>query len=199
MSELTLRGKTQRDQPLVFSSFLKSVANDPSMARLPSQVRSYNLHRAFESLWDDPSVAWIMAVAKGDPGFVMGWMCGQILESHGGTAPIVHYVYTKKAFRRLGVATGLLFTFGLTYGGAAVVSFRTTRWDQVARKMGLVVLHNPFVLLGRVPVPGAMPAPHTTRKEAAYNRLAMKASRERMVNIDLVEDEEESDGGPGPG
>lgn len=85
--------------PFVFSSWLKShrnegdnkhMANDVYFARMQHRINSL-LHRS----------ATIVAHNPDDAGQIYGWMCFE------GPPPVIHYVYVKYPFRRLGVARRL--------------------------------------------------------------------------------------------
>jgi GNAT superfamily N-acetyltransferase len=189
MTTIALRGKTDRDIPLVFKSWIKGATGDPALARIPFPTMAYYHHRLIESAWDDPGCTWLFAVSATDPSFVLGFLCGQVMQAQAGVSPVVHWVYVKKAFRRVGVASRLLATFGVREGIPVLATSSTPKWALLAGKVGAVSLYNPYLFMGRAPVPGVLPAPKPSQREAKYNAAAMAASRASLQNLDRAEEE----------
>lgn len=77
----------------------------------------------------------VVATPQDDEQSILGWACA----GHG----VLHYVYTKAPFRRLGVARAVLAKFNFN------PSPNCTHWTPVIRewaKRGRVYVYNPYLL-----------------------------------------------------
>jgi len=173
---VVLRRRIPEDTALVFSSWLRSSRNGNAYANIGNEVLFYWLHRLIEEIWNDPSVAWVVACSPADPTQVYGWLCAQQATTLAGDLYIVHYLYVVKAYRRFGIGSRLLATFDaraelVREDSPVVITFVSDSGKQLLRAMGRGHLYNPFLIWGRVPIPKtptprrvAPPGPRLGRK-----------------------------------
>lgn len=150
-----VRRKRAQDFPMVARSWLKSLRPTSPYTAVPSETFFYQHHLLIEGLWADLTCAWFLAVDPQDPDRIYGWLCAQTADSLAGPMPVVHYVYTPKAFRRFGIAARLLTTLDRNIRTTEVVltTAHTQAGVGVATALGLAALYNPYLLWGRAAVP----------------------------------------------
>lgn len=97
MLPVKLRPMRDLDTPLIFSSWLRSYrpSADP---KVDKDVYYREHHKVVERLLREAEV--VVATAEGDDDTVVGWVCS--------SPGVLHYVYVKEAFRRMGLGTWLL-------------------------------------------------------------------------------------------
>ena len=98
---LTVRPMEPGDEPLVFSSWLKSFRG---AVRMPKTDFYTYYHAQVELIMSRPDVLVTCAVAPSDPSMVLGWLCSERTPSFA----IVHYAYTKDIYRKQGILWLLL-------------------------------------------------------------------------------------------
>jgi len=120
--------------PFVIHSWLKSFRNSGFAKHIPAHLYFASHHALIERLLKRGARA-CAAVFADDPDTLIGWMCTE------GT--VLHYLYVKHVFRRIGIGTKLLaslpespkFYSHLTYAG---LGFRAKRLPQA--------LYNPYAV-----------------------------------------------------
>lgn len=134
------------------SVFSRHVRND---VFVPGQ------HDVVHALLGDSSVT--MACDRDNPSLLMG--C--VVWEHG-PEPIIHWLYVKSSYRRLGIARSLLLSCYPERPARVICSQATQLFDDPAFRPVLErygVVYSPYVLLG-IPVPSAAleaaPAEHMT-------------------------------------
>lgn len=99
---VVIRAMEPLDTPFVFSSWLRSYRANSDM-RVSQSLYYAGHHEVIEGLLKAPGVEVVVASPEGDPNTILGWCCrGQ---------GVVHYVYVKEAFRRMGLAKMLVGEF----------------------------------------------------------------------------------------
>lgn len=93
-----IRPMTVGDEGFIFNSWLRSFRKSVDM-----ESKAYYLfqHRKIEKLLRDSRV--LMAVSEDDPDQIFGWVCFAPFEDEY----IVHYLYVKATFRKLGIGRRL--------------------------------------------------------------------------------------------
>lgn len=143
-----LRIASPGDHASIFSDWLRSARSAATYRGIPSVVYFYWGHLMVEALLADVGVTWLVACASDDPTKIYGWLCGQRADAASGDQAIVHYVYVKKLYRRVGIASRLM---------AALESNATVLVATSMSESGKALLHdrthifNPFLLFTRVP------------------------------------------------
>lgn len=133
----TVRKPTSADTPFIFSGWLESYANSsPLTVNIPKTL-FFDGHRALITpLLSNAQV--VVACLPDDPGVLLGFACGEPVDG------LLHYVYVKAAFRRMGVATRLVDALGIKVGACSC-----THWtyDLSRLKQKLSGLQfNPYLL-----------------------------------------------------
>jgi GNAT superfamily N-acetyltransferase len=179
--DFRVRGRHVDDTELLFSSWLKSNLANVAYKQMPPETYWYQHHRIIESYMDDATTAWVIAHAPDDPRFIYGWICGQVARRPDeSVSPVVHFVYVKQDFRRLGVASQLLKLMGVNQHVAAITTHRTARGDQLLESMKAVQLYNPYLAWARCPVVEQVPVERLARDQKVHDR-AVKASRKALA------------------
>jgi len=106
--ECSLRPATADDIPFVLSSWLKSAAEEGGIASAFTRKVFYAEHERLlrESVLPRSRVA--VASSPDAPDAIRGWVCFEPSE-HG---TMLHYVYTRYDWRKMGVASHLLDSLG---------------------------------------------------------------------------------------
>lgn len=99
---IVLRKGLARDVPFITSSWLRSFRDAPFVRGVPNNIFYYQHHKVLEHLI--PRSIVVVACSEDDPDLIVGWVCAELVD----TALVVHYVYVKHDYRRMGVAKALL-------------------------------------------------------------------------------------------
>ena len=124
-----VRELAEAEHPLVYSSYIKSSPTGGLAYGEHCKVAHDRMERCLAA----PNVVALVVVDDDAPGWVGAWLVGHQVDS--GMA--VHYVYTKRDYRRLGHASKLLnwASPGLT-AELYVTSTVQPRWRELAAKLG---------------------------------------------------------------
>ncbi len=97
LHSILVREAKATDEPFIYATWLKSYRNSEFARHQTSDLYYAHQHDLIEKLMQGNQVN--VAVIDESPDVVLGWACGR--------DGILQYVYTKKAFRRLGIARKL--------------------------------------------------------------------------------------------
>jgi hypothetical protein len=102
---LMVRPSIESDLPFVFSTWLKGLRFGCEWFE-DIESRSYftNYHKVIETILSRPGVEISLAVFKDDPNTILGYSVHQTL----GEKKILHWVFTKKSWRKTGIAKRLV-------------------------------------------------------------------------------------------
>jgi len=106
--ECSLRPATADDIPFVLSSWLKSAAEEGGIASAFTRKVFYAEHERLLRESVLPRSRVTVASSPDAPDAIRGWVCFEPSE-HG---TMLHYVYTRYDWRRMGVASHLLDSIG---------------------------------------------------------------------------------------
>ena len=97
---VAIRRLTQPDRPLVAQSWAHGLRSVTPWGDVEGNVRRANAYvdRALHR-----SSAWVLA-NKADEARILGWACASI----GGGPPVLHWIWVREDWRRLGLARRLL-------------------------------------------------------------------------------------------
>ncbi len=101
---LRIRAGIPADVPLVTNSWLRSFRFSAWARDMSNRTYYFYHHRVLEELLPRSTV--LVAVSPEDPDAIYGWCCAEVVD----TAVVIHYVYVKESYRRLGVARALVKT-----------------------------------------------------------------------------------------
>lgn len=125
-----LRPYQPSDKSFIYSSILSSHFNNNKVCKLFQNWSDYRIHKIawLDRLGDlegaTPGATVLLAVSERDPVRIYSYC----LYEHLGEATVVHYIYTKQAFRHLGLAHTLLRGIGLN----PHESILTTHWTDAS-------------------------------------------------------------------
>lgn len=106
---LSLRFLRQDELPLVFSSWLRSFRKSRLAGEMTDTAYFAGHHRLIEQILSRPTSEVACATPEDDSETIVAWVC------HERTAVghVIHYAYTKQAFRQLGIQRRLWQWVGL--------------------------------------------------------------------------------------
>lgn len=100
---ILVRQATQGDVNFIFNSWLKSAhGNLPKLTEIPHNIFYSEHHKLLEKILRRCTV--LIACDKNDQTVIYGYIVAEIIYGF----PVIHYVYVKQPFRRLGIAKMLL-------------------------------------------------------------------------------------------
>lgn len=124
---ITLRPMKVEDYNFISNSYLKSYRNAPGVSILDNSIYYDEFKKRLDYLLLNTEC--IVACHVDDPDQIFGYRIG--------SKPIIHYVYVKWPFRRLGIAKQLLADYNLG-NGATVVTHQPRGWSKLAEKYRLI-------------------------------------------------------------
>ncbi len=164
-----LRAATKDDHASIFSDWLRSGRKAQAYSGVPSQIYFFWVHLMIENLLAPMAKAtWLVACAADDPTKIYGWLCGHRVDSLAGDQAILHYVYVKKLYRRLGIGSRLVEALR----GPSEILVTTARTDAGRAFLhGQTHLYNPFLGFIWIPHPNGGPVvgpkhPHSVSRRA---------------------------------
>lgn len=107
MSAVTIRPATAEDLPYIITTWVRSFRESPYAGLVPN-----HLYRSvYESTVTDllaRGAKLFVACSAADPDFIVGFACWEQVPGRFHNRPIVHYVFVREKFRRLGFGKKLL-------------------------------------------------------------------------------------------
>lgn len=100
-TEIAVRYANELDIDFITSSWLKSFRDGYFNATVGNDVYFNQHHKILERLI--PQSVVLVACNANQPSQIFGWMCFQVVDRH----LVLHYVYVKDFFRKMGVARRL--------------------------------------------------------------------------------------------
>ena len=122
--EIDIRDYRTSDESFIMSAWKKSNRMSSS---LPSRLYFPVMQNRIENIMRDDSTVWKVATDPSDE-LIIGWAVA--------TGEVLHYVYTRHAFRRAKVATRLLRALSDSLGG--INHWPTTHWTEAADAIAAV-------------------------------------------------------------
>lgn len=121
---IVVRQALDSDAPFIFSSWLKSFRSSDFAKHLSNSMYYREHHKLIADILERSQV--ICAVSDEDESQIFGWICAET----GGPVPVVHYVYVKQTYRRVGIASKLL---SLVADGAFLYTHDTGAAPELAK------------------------------------------------------------------
>lgn len=97
-----IREATSEDMNFVFSSWLKSYKPSFFSKMVEPTIYFENHHKILEKIFKTAKIK--IACAKDDISQIYGYVCSDIVQG----VKVIHYVYVKHTFRKLGIAKALV-------------------------------------------------------------------------------------------
>jgi hypothetical protein len=105
VKEIDIRLATERDLPFVFSSWLNHYKNFSSFARrIRKELFMKTHHKVVELILLRSSTKLWIATPKGEPDVIVGFLAAERFSD----TQVVHFIFVKEAFRRLGIAQAMM-------------------------------------------------------------------------------------------
>lgn len=133
-----LRTATNQDISFLFSSWLKSFRESPTMQPITTATYYDYFHRTLESVYAKSAV--IVACDPEDPNTVYGYAVAELKEE----TLVLHWVYVKFSFRGFGIAKAMEAELLKIPHKTVAFSCRTRTVDSLNKNRKYV--YNPFLL-----------------------------------------------------
>lgn len=140
-----IRKALPNDVPFITNSWLKSYRDSREVQGIPNNQYFYHQHKLIEALV--PRSIVIVAAMKSDPHIIMGWLCAEVAD----TALLLHYVYVKNDYRRMGIGSGMLRFVKEYEQPPAIITTHTTRLTRDLMKHEPVWFHNRYLAFADLP------------------------------------------------
>ena len=136
---IRIRKATEADVPFIFSSWLKSVRNSGYSYGVPNAVFFSEHHKVIERLLKTCDV--YVACSETDVADIYGYICAEKVDG----LLVIHFVYVKHTYRRLGIGAMLLNTLEHNPTSAALYTHMTKTGKLLEAKYNLV--YSPYIAL----------------------------------------------------
>ena len=138
MQAIQTRSLTENDKPFIFSSWLKHYKNRSYFAKRIRNSIFYKWHHIIiENILDRPATVVMVAHPEGEPDVILGFIVGEVVPENS----VVHFVYVKPAFKRMGIAKHLFKKSKLDQ--AEFFTHWTFDCDELLRKLPNIV-YDPY-------------------------------------------------------
>lgn len=97
-----IRKAIPEDIPFITNSWLKSYRQSGDVKMIPNNQYFHYQHKMVEHLV--PKSIVLVAADKDDMGIIKGWICAEVIPN----ALLLHFVYVKNDYRRMGIGSALL-------------------------------------------------------------------------------------------
>lgn len=135
-----IREMIKDDYPIIFNSWLKSYSKEyVKHKNVPNAIYYQGQHRLIEHLLASSSA--LVAVDEEDDNIVLGYCVGSKIDD----TFIVHYIYVKKDFRGMNIASSILRYAGVTPESNMVYTHYTPSGAALAQKFNAI--YHPYILL----------------------------------------------------
>lgn len=174
-----LRDIRANDVARILKDWLQSYHRATEVRKIPNPVWYWWMHKIIESVMEDPTVLWMVAVPAEQPDLIAGWCCAQ---QFAGGNMLVHYTYVTRSYRRLGLASRMLAAAGVAADVGLMVTATTFAGVALLKSRGNEPVWNPFLLMGRAPIL----AP-TSDVRADIRKELRRSARASRVGFDINE------------
>jgi hypothetical protein len=137
--------KAQRsDIPFITSSWLRSNREGFFVRSVGNTVYYHQHHKILEQLL--PRSVVLVACNEDDPDQILSWICAEVVD----TALVIHYIYTKKPFRKFGLAKRLVNLLEESESPPAImVTHSNPSMRPLLREKNII--YNPYLLFSSLP------------------------------------------------
>jgi len=134
---ILLRPANAADVGFLFNAWLKSFRNSEFASSIPNEIYYSEHHKVIENLLQNYQV--VIACNQEDTSQIYGFICAGLTD----TIFTVHYLYVKHTFRKLGIATELLNSFGRNSEYVGIYTHKTKASTSLAKKHNLI--YHPYI------------------------------------------------------
>lgn len=144
---LITRPGREQDAPFIFNSWLRSYRRSKAAQQVGNDVYYAQHHKCIERTLQRASTQVLVAVpaALGESDTICGYIVTERVPG-ADKALVVHYVYVKETFRRLGLAKGMLQAAGWGTDTVCLHTHLTAHAEAATMKYGLI--YNPYLVGG---------------------------------------------------
>lgn len=143
---LRVRPATDQDISFIFNSWLKSFRDSGVLSRsVPNTIYFQNHHKILQKILKRSQAN--IACNPQDPSQIYGYIVGEYIEG----IFILHYVYVKHSFRKMGIGKELLNSFDHDTGNASCCSHLTKMAEKFLLKYNMI--YHPYTVLVDYEVP----------------------------------------------
>lgn len=140
MINFELRGFETEDLNFIYSSWLKSHRDSQFAKNVPSDLYYHYQKDLIDRILERSQV--LVAVNPDLPSQIFGWSVGE----QRGNIHILHYVYVKYPYRKLGIAKALAGPFVHANGGRPTLCTSRT-WKGRQSPFEGRLIYNPYLLM----------------------------------------------------
>ena len=120
------RRGNKKDIPFITNSWLKSYRDGLAVRAIPHDVYYYHQHKLIEKLL--PRCVNLVVCRSDDPDQILAYVIAEKMD----TALVIHYMYVKHTFRRLGLATQMVDKLRESEGDPPVmITHRTYAYQKI--------------------------------------------------------------------
>lgn len=140
--QVEVRPGEPADLALVYATWLRSVRHSSLFSRGVSNRVFFAAHHLVIERLLGRGAQLLVAHPPGEPGVILGYLCyervapGMTIAGLELAPHVVHFIYTKGAFRRLGVARTLLDVAGVDLNRSIVTHLTSDAAEQMKRFPG---------------------------------------------------------------
>lgn len=136
---IRIRKASESDINFIFSSWLKSLRNSSYSFGVPNAVFFSEHHKVLERLLKTCEVN--VACSESDVSDIYGYICSEKVDG----LTVIHFVYVKHTYRRLGIGNMLLNSINHNSKAAALYTHMTKQGRLLEAKFNLV--YSPYIAL----------------------------------------------------
>ena len=138
---IVYRQMTPKDSPFVYSTWLRSYRQMPFAQNMSNDTFFHHHKQIIEKILSKPNTKVVMVCEDADPDHLYGY---SVVEQYGD-ATIIHYVYIKHAYRKLGLAKNLITTQYPLFGDKLTfVTHESRHHKQFKDKFNIE--YNPYII-----------------------------------------------------
>ncbi len=141
MQSIEIRQATKDQLSFVFATWLRNYKHSSQFARKIKNATFFKWHHlVIERIFDRPNTLVLIATPQGESEPILGYA---VLEAQDGT-PVIHYVYVKDDFRRMGIATKLIAASRLPLDRAVFTHYTSALDELGLLKKYTALEYNPY-------------------------------------------------------
>ncbi len=134
---IRLRPGTEADAPFIFNSWLKCNRHSRFALQMQNEVYFTQHHKLIEGLLRHCSV--VIACNPNDIAQIYGYAVGEKIDGHS----VIHFIYVKESYRKLGIALTLLQSVGYELGLPYFFTQKTHGAEKYEKRFPMI--YNPYL------------------------------------------------------
>lgn len=152
---IKIRPATDQDVAFILNSWLKSYReHGPIAQHVSNTIYFASHHKILQKVIKRATT--LVAVNENDDSQIYGYAVGERIEGHF----VIHFVYVKQGFRKMGIATSLYNMFEHDRSSVGIFTHHTRMAEKMYMKYNLV--YHPYVILLDYEVPSVGDKTSTT-------------------------------------